>query len=147
MVRLGREVRSRKEYILGSDLRIFHYVAVWNPQHNSYHYMVMGCLHGASQREHSLYLGQRARLPLRFPGRQTRTQSDKIFDKLRSSVPKPDKRAARHNSWISEETWRLIEKSVSVKGEPRRCQERLQLLGRVIRTELKEYIRRRVDTS
>ena len=56
MVRQGREVRSRADYILGSDRRIFQSVAVRDPRHNSDHYMFLGCLRGTSPRENSHYL-------------------------------------------------------------------------------------------
>ena len=46
----GRVVRYRAEYILGTDRRILHSMAVWDPRHNSDHFMVVGCLHGASLR-------------------------------------------------------------------------------------------------
>ena len=62
-----REVRYRTDYLLGTDLRMFHNISVWDPQHNYGHYMVLGCLHGTTQREHSLYLGQRQRSPLQLP--------------------------------------------------------------------------------
>ena len=48
----GRVVWYWKEYILGSNFRIFENVAVWDPQQNPNHYMVLGCLHVASPREH-----------------------------------------------------------------------------------------------
>ena len=48
MVQQGRVVRSQTYYILGSDHQIFQNVAVWEPKHNSYHFMLLGCLGGAS---------------------------------------------------------------------------------------------------
>ena len=41
MTREGREVRSRTEYILGTDLRLFGNISVRDPRHNPYHYMVL----------------------------------------------------------------------------------------------------------
>ena len=46
MRRQGRVVRSRTDYILGSDRQIFHNVTVWDPSHNSDHFMVVGSMHG-----------------------------------------------------------------------------------------------------
>ena len=43
----GREVQSWTDYILGTDRRIFRNVVVWDPRHNSDHYMVLGCLPSA----------------------------------------------------------------------------------------------------
>ena len=53
MIREGREVCSRTDYILGTDCHIFGNVSVRDPRHNSDHYMVMGFLHSASLKEHS----------------------------------------------------------------------------------------------
>ena len=113
VVRQGRVVRSRTDYILGSDRLIFQNMALWDPRHNSDHFMVVGCLRRASLREHSRYFGRRTCLPLRPPGRQTRKRADKLFAELRRVVPKPYKHTERHNSWISAETFRLVDKIVS----------------------------------
>ena len=48
MIREGRFVQSQTDVILGTDHLIFGNVSVWDPRHNSDHYMVLGCLHGAS---------------------------------------------------------------------------------------------------
>ena len=47
MLRKGQEVRSRTDYILGTDRRLFRNVTVRDPRHNSDHYMVLGCLPSA----------------------------------------------------------------------------------------------------
>ena len=46
MKRQGQVVRSRTDYILGTDRRLFKNVAVRDPRHNTDHYMVLGCLPG-----------------------------------------------------------------------------------------------------
>ena len=56
MIRKGREVRSRTDYILGTDRRLFRNVAVRDPWHNSDHYMVLGCISSAPPTEHKGYL-------------------------------------------------------------------------------------------
>ena len=47
MVREGKIVRSRTDYILGTDRRLFWSVSVFDPRHNTDHYMVLGCLSSA----------------------------------------------------------------------------------------------------
>ena len=47
MRRKGQVVRSRTDYILGTDRRLFKNVTVRDPRHNSDHYMVLGCLPSA----------------------------------------------------------------------------------------------------
>ena len=72
MIREGREVRSRTEYILGADRCLFGNVYARDPRHNSDHYMVMGCLHSAYLKEHARYLGGRKKLPLLPPNKPMR---------------------------------------------------------------------------
>ena len=82
-----REVRSWTYYILGKNLRLFWNLSVWDPRHNSDHYMVLGCLRSAPLREHSRYLEGPKRLPLR--PLTSLTKKDEIFAALRRAVPKP----------------------------------------------------------
>ena len=49
MVQLGMEVRSRTDYILGTDYCLFRNVAIRDPQHNSDHYLVLVLLRSAPQ--------------------------------------------------------------------------------------------------
>ena len=57
--------------------------------------------------------------------------------------PKARKKwAARHNSLISAETWRLVDERVSARQEPGRDQQRLRRRGCDILAALKEYRRR-----
>ena len=142
----GRVVRSQTDYILGSVRRIFQNVAVQEPRHNYDHFMVMGCLCGASPRETLLTSGA-GHTPFTPPGRQIRTRADKLFAKLWRAVPKTDKRTVQHNSWIAAETWRLINKRVSTRREPGRDQRRLRRLGRAIRELLKEDRPRQVTAA
>ena len=137
MVSQGRVVRSRIDYILGSDRRIFQNVAVRDPRDNSDHIMVLECMRGSSPSEHPCYRRRRTCLLLRLPGRQTRKQADKIFDELRHTILKQEKLASHHNSWILAETWRLVDERVSARREPGRDHQRIRRLGRAIQATLK----------
>ena len=122
-------------------------MAVLDPRHIHEHLMVLGCLHGASPREHSCYLGRRIRLPLRPPVRQMRTRVENIFSELRCAIPKLDKQEACRNSWISAEAWIIVNKRVSMRQEPGQDQRRLRRLGRAIWEAMKEDRRRREVTA
>ena len=54
MVRKGKVLRSRTEYILGTDHRLFSIVSVRDPRHNTDHNMVLGRLHISLEREHAI---------------------------------------------------------------------------------------------
>ena len=136
MIRLGREVRSRTDYILGTDHRLFRNVAIQDPWHNSDHHLVLVCLHSAPLREHTEYLGRRTRLPL-WP-LITPTREDGLFMDLRRSIPKSKTQEVRKNGWILADTWRLFNKRVSARWDPAREQAHIRRLGCAINAILRE---------
>ena len=144
MVREGKVVWSRTDYILGTDLRLFWNISVRDPRHNTDHYMVMGCLRSAPKREHTKYLTGRRILTLQPPSDPTR--EDRIFMALQRAVPKPHARERRKNGWISEDTWRLVDERVSARRKTR-DQTRIQRLIRAIAARLNGDRRQRVETA
>ena len=115
MVRGGKAVRSRTDYILGTDRSIFRNVAVRDPRHNSDHYMVMGLLRGGTVRENIRYIVGRRTLPLTPPKQPMR--EDSLFGDMRRAVTKPQPREQHRNKWISEETWRLVDERVTMRRQ------------------------------
>ena len=138
-------MRSRTDYILGTDGRLLGNVSVRDPRHNSDRYMVLGCLHSASLREHARYLGGRKRLPLRPPPAPTR--EDRIFAALRRAFPKPQAREARKNVWISATTWRLVYERVSALWDISKDQALIWRLGHAIKESLREDRKRRAEEA
>ena len=144
MFREGKVVRSRTDYILGTYQSLFWNVSVWEPRHNTDHYIVLGCLHSAPDREHAKYLTGRKKMPLRPPAEPTR--EDGIFADLRRAVPKPHARERRMNEWIYEDTWRLVDERVSTQHGTR-VQARIRRLSRAIAASLKGDRKRMVETA
>ena len=145
MIREGGEVWSRTDYILGTDRLLFGNVSVQDPRHNSYHYMVLGCLHGAPLMEYSRYLGGYKRLPLcplTSPKRE-----DRIFAALWRSVPKPLAREASKNAWISAATWRLVNERVSARRDIAKDQALILRLGCAIKASLQKDRKRREEEA
>ena len=106
MVQEGKVVRSRTDYLLGTDRSLFRNVSVRDPRHNIDHFMVVGCLRSAPECKHANYIMGRRKMPPIPPTEPTR--EDGIFAALRRAVPKPHARDRHKNAWISEETWRLV---------------------------------------
>ena len=144
MVREGKVVRSRTNYILGTDRSIFRNVSAQDPRHNTDHFMVVGCLRSAPEREYARYIKVRRKIPCRPPMEPTR--GDGILETLRRAVPKPHEREKHKNAWISEETWRLNDERVSAR-RGMRVQVRIQRLGRAIRASLQGDRKWRVETA
>ena len=144
MVREGKAVRSRTDYILGTDRSLFRNEAVRDPRHNSDHYMVMGLLRGGTGWEHAKYIAGRRRIPMKPPKRPT--QEDELFGDLRLAVLKPQPREQHQNAWISEETCRLVDEWVTMRRNPR-ARTGMRRLGKAIQVSLKGDRRRRVEEA
>ena len=110
-------------------------MAVRDPQHNSDHYLVLGCLRSAPLREHTKYLGQRTWLPLRPPTILMR--EDGLFVALQRAITKPKAREATKNAWILDDTLSFIGERVSVHQYPERDHALIQRLGQAINKSLK----------
>ena len=95
MVREGKVFRSRMDYILGIDRRLFWNVSVRELRHNTDHYMALVCLRSAPEREHARYLLGRKKLPLCPLAEPTREEG--IFAALRRAVTNPHTRERRKN--------------------------------------------------
>ena len=117
MVREGRVVRSRTEYLLGTDRSLFRNVSVQDPSHKTDHYMLVGHLHSATARDHVHHIKGRRKMPLKPPTEPTR--EDELFDALRRAVLKRHELEKHKNAWISKETWRLVDERVSTRKETR----------------------------
>ena len=144
MVREGKVVRSRLEYILGIYRSLFWNVSVRDPRHTTDHYMLLGCLRSATEMEHARYLLGSKQLPLHPPAEPTR--EDGIFAALRRAVLKPHVMERRNNGWILEDTWRLVDERVSARRNTK-DQSRIRRLSRAIAASLKGDRMRRVETA
>ena len=72
MVREGKLVRSRTDYLLGTDRSLFRNVYIRDPRHNTDHFMVVGCLRSAPAQDHARYIKGRRKIPLKPPTEPTR---------------------------------------------------------------------------
>ena len=84
----GREVRSRREYILGTDRILFQDAAIQDTRHHSEHYMVLGCLRGGPTKDLTGCLQKACRFPLRPLRHNLVLAPDKLFSELKTQIPK-----------------------------------------------------------
>ena len=63
------------------------------------------------------------------------------------AVPKAQPREARRNAWISESMWRLIDKRVSARRDPRYGKAFKRRLGKEVQKSLATDRRRRADEA
>ena len=135
MFRMVREVQYRTEYILETDRRLFRNIYVQDPRNNLDHYLILGCLHSTTLREHENYLWRSTRLPLH--PQTTPTKEDGLYAPLRWKIPNPKAQEARKNTWILADIWRLVNTRVSMRQDTTRNQGLLLRLSRQITAILK----------
>lgn len=131
---LGRIVSSRNDYILGSKSW-----ALWNAQiveprlFELDHHMVMGYITGDSTRLIQRYLKGRQGSPNRPPDHpMATTAADKIFAKLKDFCTPMSREAYRKESWISKETWKLIDRRAAMHKMGTLTPSERRRLGRAI---------------
>ena len=64
MIRGEQEVRYGTNCLLGKECHLLQNLSVQDTCHNTYHYLVLCCLHGSAETEHYSYLGRRRFFPL-----------------------------------------------------------------------------------
>ena len=74
------------------------------------HSLILGVLPASPSCEHGKYSRARRRFPLRTPQWGPQTRADALYQALKESIP-PAEAATRRvrKSWVSDETWRLVD--------------------------------------
>jgi hypothetical protein len=147
MLRQGRLITSRCDYLLGVDRRTFTNVCLKAPRYDSDHYMVLGTIRSAKLKENRVYLRGRRKFPLETPTVRPMTQADCLFEDLRSSVERPENQVSRRASWISDESWKLIDTRLALRREAGHDQAAIRRLTRRIQASLKADRKSRVEKA
>ena len=134
MIYRDHEVRYRKEFILGTDFHLFQNVSACHPRHSTYHCLVLGCLHGMTQREHQRHLRLRTMLSLYPPNWPS--HGDYLLDPPPAGGSQEPARECAYAFCISEETWQVIYTRVSLWRPPDRYQYHLHNIGCRVRSLL-----------
>ena len=87
--RNGVTIRSRCDYILGTDRRLFHTARISNPRYfTTDHYMISADYMIQPTACHNRYLHGRTAFPLKQPPRP-HTKADHLFQEVKANVPPP----------------------------------------------------------
>lgn len=134
MVREGELISSKCDYILAPDRRIFQFIRIKEPRYNSDHLMVTGGILSATRRENFAYLRGRKQFPLQKT--EEMSDADKLHQELKDSIDMNDTYVTRRKRepWISETTWKLIDKRASQRNNQKiTSAEKRQLRQRIRR--------------
>ena len=117
MQKVGQDVWSRTDYILGKDCRLFQEMDVRYTRNHSDHYMELGCLMGDPAKELTGYLRKACRSPLRPLYRDLVSEPEKLFSDLSTLIPKPPLCERVMRSCISDKTWTAIDIRLTARRE------------------------------
>ena len=115
----GKMLRSRCDYLLGTDRRMFSNVCLRDPRlFTSDHYLILGELQSTKPRGNLAYLKARRKFPLRPPKGVSRTNTDVLFQEIQRFVPPPNHATMRERKeWISHETWALVDQRSALRKQ------------------------------
>jgi hypothetical protein len=94
-----------------------------------------------------VYLRGRRKFPLEPPTARPMTQADCLFEELRSSVERPTIQVSRRASWISDESWKLIDTRLALRRAVGHDQAAIRRLTRRIQASLQADRKLRVEKA
>jgi hypothetical protein len=134
MDKTGTHYFSRTDYILTRDITDFTFLKIKQPRFDSDHRMVLAGLNVDNKYREKIYITRRARLDIKI---KDATRVDTILEELKDEVPKRNRKVEdRKQSWISLETWKLIDQKVSARRH--RKTNLCKVLRKKIRKSLKK---------
>lgn len=147
-MRQGTLIRSRCDYILGTDRRLIQRLRIRDTRHyDSDHYMLRARLLRSPTNCHFKYLKGRRAFPLNH-GTGAKSEIDTRFDELKAmgehprGPQKPDR-----PQWISEATLKLMDARSQLRKDPHHCRNRARTLTRQVRQGLKQDRQRRAERA
>ena len=144
-IREGDLVRSRPDYVLSRDRRLFTKVAIRRPRHfDSDHRLIRATLTSNPLGENKAYLRGRRKFPRRTPKWGPSTELDSLFQAIEDSVPRGGRqRSGPRRAWISENSWKLVDARSCLRHSLTYTQAEYRRLGRLLKASLKEDRRQR----
>ena len=147
-LRNGEFYSEQLDYVLGTDRRQLQNVAIRRPRHfASDHLVVTASLRSASRKENFAYLRGRRRYPLRPPKGGPLSKAETLFATLKDAIPSPTRAEMRRRSWISQETWALVDEYAGLRRDRPHERSRLRRLSRRIRRSLHQDRKARTEKA
>jgi hypothetical protein len=148
-IRDSKLIRSRCDYILGTDRRLFTTVSIRDPRYfSSDHYMLIARYLISPTPSHKLYLKGRKRLPLKPPTKGPLSQADTLFQEVKANCPPrhtPTK--PNYQNWLSQDTLKLIDTRCSLRRNPQHDRTEARRLTRAINTAIKGDCKHRTEEA
>ena len=148
-LRMGSIVKSRCDYVMGTDRRLVQTVGIRNPRHHSSdHYLIRVRLLRQPTKCHKRYLRGRRQWPLAMPPVGPLTEIDSLFQTLESYCDSPPPPPAKHRpQWLAPKTLQLMDARTTLRRDPCHCRRRARTLTRQINAAIKADRHRRAATA
>ena len=146
--RLGRWVSSKPDYFLAreGDRRRFRRVVLRRPRHHdSDHRAIVAVFYAGNKKKMKVYRKKHCRFPLRV--QHPLGELETIFEELKASIEPSGPRNTKANSWISENTWALVDHRAMLRRGGRLPKAGEHALGRRIKASLKKDKHQRVEDA
>ena len=140
--RENRRIFRRCDYILATDPHDFQTFRIKTPRFDSDHRMLVGILRTESKRQHQRYVRTRTRFSNQIRT-EDKSRADHLMEELAELIEGTPSIDSRKASWISDESWKLI----NAKAEARRCgnAQVARSLKRLLRKSLQADRKSRID--
>lgn len=144
MTRQNEKIYGRCDYIMADDRRYFSSVRIVSPRlYDSDHFAVVGVLSARPQREHRQYITGRKKFPLKV-ARGERNDADRLLKGIHSGAGDRPPVREREQSWISYETWRLVDQRAQGRREGTLSGREFRIISSPIRRSLQRDRKRRI---
>jgi hypothetical protein len=139
-------IRSRCDYVLAEDPRDFISVNIVSPRYRGDHDAVVATMKAATPDTHREYLRRRKKFPLTVPRGQG-NEADRLLKGLNRIQREAVEGDNRRPSWVSEETWRLVDQRATGRRTGALSGDSLRVLNSAIRRSLAADRKRRTETA
>ncbi len=140
----GTRHRSVCDYILVENRSDFTNFKIKQPRFDSDHRLLKATLKPQQTREHQKYLKKRQQFPIKVIP-DNNNQADTLMTNLEARIKPTKSQSSRDNSWISNDTWKLIDRKAMARRSNN--QPLMKGLGKEIRKNLQNDRKIRINNT
>ncbi len=135
---LNRVIRTRTDYILATDRRLFEYVSIRDPRYfDSDHYMITARLLASPTPSHKGYLRGRRQQPF-TRAKENPSQADSLLDTVKAQCPPPKQQHGfTRPCWFSPKTIQLMDTRCALRRNPKHSRTLARQLTRETNASIK----------
>eukprot|EP00797_Seminavis_robusta_P003406 Sro1211_g252850.1 Reverse transcriptase (RNA-dependent DNA polymerase) (1066) ;mRNA; f:30706-34100 len=140
--------RSRCDYILGPDRRLFQWITIKNPRYfTSDHHMLLSWYRTCPAKSHKAYLNGRRKFPLTLPKIGPLTHADTLYERVLAACPQPELQTKKRPQWLAPDTLKSMDTRCALRRNPKHDKTKARQLTREINRLIKRDRKRRTEEA